>query len=358
MNSNNIYLKDWYLKQGDSMVTIKDIAKMTGVSTTTVSNVLNGKSGAASQAKSKEIFEVAEKLQYIPNSLAKSLKQKKTNNIGIITEDLTVFNTPEIVDGIDEFCENNGYEIILANMRLYKRYNNDFTDTPKHQELFDTVISNMMAKQVEGMIYVGYHCREISYLPFRINVPFVYTYCFPKEPIYPSVLFDDEKAGYDVANLLISKGHKKIGVISGPKTSYNAQSRLNGFRRALEEHGIAYDPDTTVIGKWDKISGYNNADTLLDKKVTAIFAFNDMMIIGVNKRCKDRNLTVGKDISLIGYDNLDFVSSISSVEAPLNEMGRKSAEIVFKQINHRRIADKRILLPCIVRDRQSVGTLK
>ncbi|MCL1813520.1 MAG: LacI family transcriptional regulator, partial [Treponema sp.] len=114
------------------MVTIKKIAQLTNVSIATVSNVLNGKSGAASEAKAREIIDVARNLHYMPNMLAKSLKQQKTNTIGIITEDLTVFNTPEIVDGIDACCEENGYGIILANMRLFKRYSNDFTDTPRH----------------------------------------------------------------------------------------------------------------------------------------------------------------------------------------------------------------------------------
>ena len=129
-------------------MTIKDIARLADVSAATVSNVLNGKPGAASKQKAAEIFAVAERLQYRPNILAKSLKLQRSKTIGIITEDLTVFNTPEIVDGIEECCEEHGYEIVLANMRLFKRYDNNLADTPEHMVLFENTMQNLMAKRL------------------------------------------------------------------------------------------------------------------------------------------------------------------------------------------------------------------
>ena len=347
------------------MATVKDIAKIVGVSTATVSNVLNGRAGAAGAAKTREIFEVAESLRYRPNSLAKSLKQKKTNSIGVITEDLTVFNTPEIVDGIDEYCEENNYEIILANMRLYKKYNNDFTDTPNHQTLFEFMVSTMVAKQVEGIIYVGYHSREISYLPSRVNVPFVYAYCYPKEQLYASVMFDDENSAYQVTNLLIERNHRKIGIISGPQLNSTAQSRLRGYKRALFEKGIAYDENTTFYGEWSRESGYQYTDLLLELGVTAIFAFSDMIASGVYKRCQEKKIKIGTDLSLFGYDNLDrcedYMPPLSSVAPPLNEMGRKSAELIFLQNRQQKMPSqaecKPFLLPCEIMERASSSFL-
>jgi len=341
------------------MITIKEIAKLTKVTAATVSNVLNGKPGAASEAKAREIIELARSLHYTPNSLARKLQQQKTNTIGIITEDLTVFNTPEIVDGIDAFCEENQYEIILENMRLFKRYNNDFTDTPKHHELLVSLLQNMIAKQVEGIIYVGYHCREIAYLPSMVQVPFVYAYCYPKETIYPSVMYDDEKAAKDVTILLIEKGHRRIGVICGPASSYHTQARLRGFSMALKERGMEIDPGLVVYGDWERPSGYHMAALLLDRKVTAIFSFNDMMASGVYERASERGLQIGKDISLFGFDNRDislgYIPALSTVEPPLNEIGRRSAEIILSQIKRRRIGKKRIYLPCTILERKSLA---
>ncbi|MCL2243483.1 MAG: LacI family DNA-binding transcriptional regulator [Treponema sp.] len=341
------------------MITIKEIARLSGVSTTTVSNVLNGKSGAAGKDKAREIIELAHNLQYMPNTLARNLQQKKTNTIGIITEDLTVFNTPEIVNGIDACCEENGYEIILANMRLFKRYNNDFTDTPKHHELLDSMMRNMTAKQVEGIVYVGYHCREIAYLPSRVQVPLVYAYCYLKEDHYPSVLFDDEKAAMDVTRLLIEKGHRRIGVICGPMSSFHARARLRGYFKALAEHQIKAKEDLIVYGDWERPSGYRLAASLLDKKVSAIFSFNDLMASGVYEQAAERGLQIGKDISLFGFDNRDisqgYSPQLSTVQPPLNEIGRLSAEIIISRMKHRKINKNKTALPCTILERQSVG---
>jgi len=342
------------------MVTIKEIARLTKVSVATVSNVLNGKHGAASDIKTREIKDLARKLHYTPNVLARNLQKQKTNTIGIITEDLTVFNTPEIVDGIDACCEENGYEIILENMRLFKHYNNDFTDTPKHHELLDSLMLNMTAKQVEGIVYVGYHCREIVYLPSSVQVPFVYAYCYPRKEIYPSVMFDDEKAARDVTELLMAKGHSRIGVICGPASSYHTQARLNGYKTALAEHGIKPNSRFIVYGDWERPSGYHLADILLDEKVSAIFSFNDLMASGVYERATERGLQIGKDISLFGFDNRDislgYIPALSTVEPPLNEIGRRSAEIILGQIKNHRIGKKRIYLPCTILERKSVNS--
>ena len=343
------------------MITIKEIAHLTKVSTATVSNVLNGKSGAASEAKAREIVELAKNLNYTPNSLARSLKQQKSNTIGIITEDLTVFNTPEIVDGIDSYCEENNYEIILENMRLFKRYNNNFTDTPKHKEILNSMVLNMISKQVEGIVYIGYHCREIVYLPSNIHVPFVYAYCYPKEEIYPSVIFDDEKAARTVTKLLISKGHRRIGVIGGPASSYHTITRLKGYKHALIEHGIPINGSLILYGDWERRSGYNLAGKLLDDGVTAIFAFNDLMASGVYERAYERKLQIGKDISLFGFDNRDisqgYIPAISTVQPPLNEIGRNCAEIILKQLKRRRVFKKRIYIPCTILERKSSAVI-
>ena len=344
------------------MATIKEIAKMADVSTTTVSNVLNGKPGAASEAKAQEIFALAKKLAYTPNALAKSLKQRKSNSIGIITEDLTVFNAPEIVDGIDACCEEHGYEILLANMRLFKRYHNNFTDTPQHQTLLNELVRNLIAKQVEGLIYVGYHCREIHCLPVNLSVPIVYAYCFPRNMIYPAVMYNDEKAAYDVACCLIGKGHRSIGVMSGPLTSFHSQSRLRGVQKALFDHAVLYNADAVRYGDWTRDAGYESAKELVEQGCTAIFAFNDLMASGVYEWCSEHGLEVGSDISLFGFDNRDiscgYTRKISTVEPPLNEIGRASAELVLREVGGEKVKPERLLIPCRILERGSIGPLK
>jgi LacI family transcriptional regulator len=217
----------------------------------------------------------------------------------------------------------------------------------------------MLAKQVEGIVYVGYHCREIAYLPTRVQVPFVYAYCYPKEKIYQSVMYDDEKAAKDVTELLIAKGHRRIGVICGPASSYHTQARLRGFSAAMTEHGIRLDEKFIVYGDWERLSGYRLAAILLDQDVSAIFSFNDLMAFGVYEQAVERKLQIGKDISLFGFDNRDisqgYIPALSTVQPPLNEIGRCCAEIVLSQIKRARAGRKRIYLPCAILERQSVA---
>jgi LacI family transcriptional regulator len=341
------------------MATIKEIAHMAAVSTTTVSNVLNGKPGAASDAKAKEIFDLARQLSYTPNAFAKNLKKQKSNSIGIITEDLTVFNAPEIVDGIDAYCEEHGYEILLANMRLYKRYNNDFTDTPQHQSLLDELVRNMMAKQIEGLIYVGYHCREIHCLPSLLSVPLVYAYCYPRNMQYAAILYDDEKAAYDVICCLIQKGHRNIGILCGPIDSFHSQYRLRGVQRALFDNGVLYNAAAVLYGDWTRNSGYEAGKKLKEQGCTAVFSFNDLMASGLYEWFTEQGMEIGSDISLFGFDNRDisrgYTHKISTVELPLNEIGRKSAELVLQQVAGNKVKAERLLLPCDILERNSVG---
>jgi len=348
---------------GLQLVTLKDIARLTGVSVSTVSNVLNGKLGSASPAKTEEILAAVDKLHYQPNILARNLKLKGSNSLGIITEDLTVFNTPEIVNGIDEYCEEQGYEIILANLRLYKRFGNDFAETPEHAALFERALNNLLAKQVVGIVYIGYHSRQVVHKPTHSKVPFVYAYCYPPDRSgFSYVLTDDEKAGYDVGIYLLERGHRKIGVISGPIAGLTALNRLSGFQRALYEHGVLYNTATTMFGDWTRASGYRCATQLLERDITALFAFNDEMAGGAYACCVKQGLQVGRDISIVGFDNLSLVEAydpaIASVAPPLNEIGRKSAELVLSQIQSNSSPQPRVLLPAAVCPRDSVADLR
>lgn len=344
------------------MTTIKEIAKLANVSAATVSNVLNGK-GGASEAKKKQIRELAAQLHYTPNTLAKSLKRRRSKTIGIITEDLTVFNTPEIVDGIDACCESSGFDIIIGNMRLFKKYNNDFTDTERHQQLLDKVAASLMARQVEGMIYIGYHCREIAYLPNRAAaVPLVYAYCFPCDRSIPSVIYDDEKAAYDMTNLLIQNGHTKIGALCGPFDSFHTQTRLRGFQTCLFDHGILYDSRLTLFGDWGRESGRQLGGQLIQSGVRAIFSMSDEMASGVYDYCADHHLTVGKDIALTGFDNreisLAYRPPLTTVALPLYDIGAKSARILLDEINGTKAPDRHYEIPCRIVERGSVCNLQ
>ena len=182
------------------MTTIKEISQKAGVSIATVSKVMNGKSGVTDAVREK-VLAVARELNYHPNLNARYLKSGSSRTIGIITEDLTVFNAPEIIDGIAADLESAGYHYILSNLRFYKRYGNGLRDPKESDALVHSAIDDMLAKQVDGIIYIGFHSHVVVSLPEHSSLKFVCAYCVSDNPEIPSVIYHDEKAAFDQANI-------------------------------------------------------------------------------------------------------------------------------------------------------------
>jgi len=350
------------------MITIKEIAKMANVSAATVSHVING-TAKISPETTKRVMDVINKVNYKPNSIAKSLKIKRTNTIGIITEDITVFNTPEIINGINEHAENCGYHIILNNLRLYKRIGNNYKDTSKFTDLVSDIVGDLVNRQVDGIIYVGAHCRDITGLIENVSVPIVYTYCYTNNESDISIYYDDELAAYEATKHLIMNNHRKIGVITGSLSSIQCQERLKGYQRALYDNNILFNPQFMKIGNWELEQGYLAAKELLSlpDAPTAIFSMNDVMAGGVIEAAKELGISIPKELSLVGFDNREcsysYSPKLTTMSLPLYEIGKKGAEILIKMINdkksnkttngHNNIENK-IKLNCALIQRESV----
>lgn len=340
------------------MATIKEIAKKANVSVATVSKALNGKGGASSETV-ELILKIARELNYRPNILAKNLVSRQSKTLGIITEDLTVFNTPEIVDGIDEYCEKNDYHYILGNLRINKRFGRDFAEDEAYHRLVNDMIDTMLSKQVEGIIYIGCHSHELSYLPPHSGVPFVCAYCYSQDASISSVVYDDKKAAYAAISLLIAKGHRNIGMICGHTASTHAANRLLGYQEALYDHGIPYNPHIVYHGDWERDSGYDICPQILKEGAAAIFTHNDLMATGVLDYCAEHGITVGEDLSLIGFDNREISlvcrPPLSTVALPLHEIGDTATRMVIDCIeNGESAVPKQLKIECKVIERESI----
>lgn len=347
------------------MATIKEIAKLANVSTATVSYVLNDPAKISEETRER-VLRIINQVNYKPNSIAKSLKIKKTDTIGIITEDITVFNTPEIIDGIDEYAEKSNYHIILENVRLYKRIGNNYKDTSKFAGIISEITSVLLSKQVEGIIYVGAHCRDVSGLIDKLAIPVVYAYCYTGKETDISVNYDDEFAAYELTKYLLRMNHRKIGVITGLMGSMQCQDRLKGYQRALYEHNILFNPEYMKIGNWEREAGYvaGKELLLLSNRPTAIFALNDLMAGGVIDAAGELGLNIPKDLSLVGFDNREcsysYTPKLTTMALPLNEIGKKSAEVLINKITNNAAKNypKDLKLRCELIERQSVTCLK
>lgn len=345
------------------MATIKEIAKACHVSVATVSNILNKKPGA-SEATRELVLKTAKEMDYMPNYVAKNLKTKNTRSIGVIAEDMTIFSIPDIIDGITEYCEEVDYQILLTNLRLYKKYQDVYYD---REDYFDTVkqeIKKLMAKQVEGIIYVTAHERVMHCIPEDLPIPAVMAYGYTESGKVPSIVVDDEHGAYEVVSHLIRHGHKRIGVMMGKIESIHAQARLVGYQKALRDNGIVYDPEIVAQGDWTREGGYQIADELLEQDVTAIFCMNDIMAGGLYDRLDELGKKVPNEISVAGYDDRELSSyykpPLTTIKLPLHDVGYRAAQVMIDLLEKRITLQEQAMvyqIPCEMRIRKSVGEI-
>ncbi len=340
------------------MATIREISERANVSIATVSKVMNGKRGV-NPATRQMILDIAKELNYRPNLNARFLKSGSTRTIGIITEDLTVFNAPEIVDGIAATCEKAGYHYILGNLRFYKRYGNGPKDQKESNELVISEVNDMLSKQVDGIIYIGCHSHVVVSLSEYSDTNMVCAYCISSDPSIPSVIYDDEKAAYDATQLLLRCGETNIGMITGPSDSSHAVNRTRGFQKALFDNRIPYDPSLTLVGNWEQDSGYRLGQQLIEAGVRGIFAQNDLMAVGVLDYCNTHHIQVGTELQIVGFDNREASSicrpQLSTVSIPLFDIGRTAAEEMLNILAGKHSQRSKIMLDCSIIDRASTA---
>ena len=289
------------------MSTIREISELAGVSIATVSKVLNNKPGVK-QETAEEILRIADQLNYRPNLNARSLKLGHARIIGIITEDLTVFNTPEIVDGAASVCDAMNYHYILSNLRFNKRYADSPWDHPECSRLVRAAVDELLSMQVAGIIYIGCHSHLVSSLKAHASVPFVCVYCTCEDKDVPCVGYDDRNAAYEATLALLEHTTEKIGMITGPIHSVHTLRRANGFLQALHDRGVAYEASLVRACDWGRDAGFHLGGELIRAGAKAIFAQNDLIGTGIIDWCNHNGVEIGRDVALIGFDDREISS--------------------------------------------------
>ncbi|MDQ6420115.1 LacI family DNA-binding transcriptional regulator [Paenibacillus sp. LHD-117] len=316
-------------------VGIKDIAERANVSTATVSYVLNGTRNVKPRTRER-VLKVIEELNYTPNDIAKSLKSSRTNTIGVIAEDVTVFNVPEIIDGINHYADRNDMHILLTNLRLHKRVGHQYADVDQYRKYAENAVADLLSKQVEGIIYIGVHPRDVTGLINSRGKPIVYTYCYTQNDL--SIQYNDEQASFDAMNYLIGKGHRRIAIISGRMDSLPSRLRFNGFYKAVTESELPFDPQLIKVGDWGLQSGYELTQQLLalNEPPTAILVMNDIMAVGAMRAATEAGVRIPEELSLVGFDNREFSDylnpRITTMDLPLQQMGYSSMEALSSLI--------------------------
>ncbi|MBD3921063.1 LacI family DNA-binding transcriptional regulator [Paenibacillus sp. PR3] len=341
------------------MITLKDIAKLANVSTATVSYVLNGRGNISDKTRAK-VLEIVEAHNYKPNNIAKSLKLNKTSTIGVIVEDITVFSAPEIINGINEYAEENGFTIVLTNLRIHKRIGNHFKDIDRYKHIITAAVDDLLSKQVDGIIYIGVHTRDVKGL-IDIAKPVVYVYCYSTLESAYSVNYDDELAALEATNYLIERGHKRIALISGLIDSMPSHGRFNGYYKAIMANQLPFDPSLIKTGDWEYSSGYSMAKELmaLPTPPTAILAMNDLMAGGAIDACREINVNIPEQLSVIGFDNREFSGyyspKITTVDIPLQAMGSRAIAMLIEILDGSPPEESNPKLECRMIERETVA---
>lgn len=338
---------------------MKEIAKLANVSVATVSYTLNG-TGNVSEKKRKEIMEIVKREGYQPNRIAKSLRTKKSNTVGVLVEDITSFQTPRIINGINSYMEKRGYAVILNDMGLLKKINGVIGKGEEYKSIVEKSMKVFEKTQIDGLIYVAMHDRDIAGLFAEPNIPFVMVYCYNTEKSQYYITYDNKEISREIGNYLIDKGHTKLGMIQGAKDSLPARLRYEGYTEALQEAGITMKPEWIFSGDWEFKDGEQAYEKykLLSDKPTAIFGANDLMAMGFIDAALNDKINIPEAVSIIGFDNRQECMftrpRLTTVDIPLERMGTEAGRVLLDLVERRKILTGKIVLPSKFVENKSV----
>ena len=312
-----------------SRITIKDIAQRAQVTPTTVSLVLNHRPGISSQTREK-VLKIAKELNYQPDFIAKSLRNKKSFTLGLIIKNIADPFYPEMAKGISDTAVDLGYNVILCNVGddadLKVRYLNDLRN-----------------KGVDGVIITTLMNDDPYIRPLlEESFPFVATVRTVTDPDLAekidSVTVDNFAGGYQAVAHLCGLGHRRIGLITGLSKTSTAAHRTAGAKKALQDHGLRINPKLIMDCGFSRDRAVKGARRLLAMKnpPTAIFAQDDNMALGVREVVLGAGRRIPEDLALVGFDDIDMASltgiELTTVNQKIGEMGALSAKVLVDKI--------------------------
>jgi LacI family transcriptional regulator len=320
------------------MATIREVAESAGVSYATVSHVINN-TRLVSQETRNRVLAAMESLNYRPNALARSLRQGKTNTLGLVLPDSANPFFAEISRSIEDEAFKKGYSVFLCNTEL---------DTQR--ELF--YVDVLSKKQVDGIIFVaaGDQADSLEFLVGR-NMPVVMVDRNVPNVEIDAVLTDNQLGGYLATRHLLELGHRRIACISGPSSITPSAERMIGYRKALEEAGVGYDERLILRGDYHAQSGMEITHSILkmNPRPTAIFALNDLMALGALRAAAEAGCSVPGDLAVVGYDDLEIARfanpPLTTIAQPKKEIGVRAIELLVDRISQKGRPPSRLVLP-------------
>ncbi|MEX2344282.1 MAG: LacI family DNA-binding transcriptional regulator [Balneolaceae bacterium] len=331
-------------------MSIKKIAKAAGVSTATVSRVLNG-SDKVKDHTADRVMEVVEKMNYRIDHVARRMKVKSSDSlvIGLIITDIGNPFFSNVAKGVEDIAFKNKHILMICN-----------TNEDLEKEKF--FLNSMLSEKVSGVIIV----------PTTGNAPFFEKLVFDGFPMVmvdrqfknlnmDTVSINNEAGGYQATQRLIQNGHKRIGIVCGIKGLSNTEDRLEGYRKALTDTGIPISKELITYGNYIESGGRKAMDKLLalDNPPTAVFSTNNLMTLGCIKEINKRKISIPDEIALIGFDDSTWAEALipplTTVKQPGYELGVNAAELLIKRLNNGETSRMNVVLNPELVVRESCG---
>ncbi|WPC76892.1 substrate-binding domain-containing protein [Vibrio porteresiae] len=334
------------------MPTMKDIAKLAGVSTSTVSHVIN-KTRFVSDEIAEKVNAAAKQLNYAPSALARSLKMNRTKTIGMLVTTSTNPFFGEVVKGVERSCYHQGYNLILCN-------------TEGDSERMRASIDTLLQKRVDGLMLMcttleGEHLDEFERYP---DIPVVVMDWGPMVNGSDKILDNSFRGGYMATQHLIDCGHRRIGCITGPLNQHQAKSRYEGYQKALSDAGLPEHLEWVVESNFECEGGFAAMNQLMagDSLPSALFVSNDMMAMGAINAAAEQQISVPEQISIIGYDDIRIAQfmtpSLTTIHQPKYRLGKAAVEALLAKLQHPESAPQIIQLEPTLIERKSIKVLR
>lgn len=340
------------------MATMRDVALLAGVSTATVSHVINGSKNISAET-TERVLQAISQVNYKPNTLAKSLRMGQSHTIGVLVEDIRGLPVASIVSGISETLAKGGYKTILHDLHLLEKLYNQYEQIGSYRQRINDGLSLLQSANVDGIIYVAMHDRHLDYLFDEMDIPLVFAYSHGTEKD-TYITYSNRDSAADIIRFLIGKGHKHIAVIAGHPHSYPTAQRLLGIQMAMQQVGLSLPQEYIRYGNWEYESGMAQTGELLRLPIrpTAIFAMNDLMAAGCMAVLTSEGLRIPQDIAVAGFDNREIAEylqpPLTTVALPTTEIGVQAALHIIDMISNPRIHPAREIINCSIVERASV----
>jgi len=316
--------------------TLRDVARLAGVSHQTVSRVINGSEDVLPETRA--IVESAiEQMGYRPNAIARSMARGQTHTLACISPNLTDYTFASVIEGAEVEARQHDYFMLSSSA----------SDPQAFRALVDELVGH---RRVDGLIVINPYADErFQYIPK--DFPLVFVGASAHEKNICSVSLDDEKVAYEATRHLITLGHTKIALVTGPMEEDCSQDRTEGYQRALQEAGIAFDKTMVVEGDWSASSGQSALLSFVEqgRVPSAVFAQNDRMAMGILRAARDINLKVPSQLAVIGVDDMPLSSyfdpPLTTMRQDMPRIGQEATRMLLDIIKKKSTAMRDLKLP-------------